>query len=374
MFDCIIVGAGPAGGTAAYHLAKRGRSVLILEKDSLPRYKPCSGGVSPSVQQWFDFDLAPAIALNVSRVRYTWQMDDPVEVNLKKQKPVWMVQRDVFDQFLIEQAKEQGAQLQDQTTVTGIEFKGDRWQVNTTNEPLEARYLIAADGANGSMAKWLGFKDRPQRMAVTIEAPNPAPTSSDPTIHFDFGQVKNGYIWNFPKTDSYSVSVGTFKGNDKQDLQKIGTKYIQQLNIDPKLCQVHSHPMCLWDGHQKLHGQNSLLVGDTACLADPFTAEGIRPSIFSGVKAAEAIDAALGGKTNALTQYTQVIQDEWGNEMVWAKRLAGAFYGFPKIGYKVGVKRPSATLIMLQILCGELKYSEVASLAIKRLSGGFFSR
>jgi len=257
---------------------------------------------------------------------------------------------------------------------TGIEFKGDRWQVNTTNEPLEARYLIAADGANGSMAKWLGFKDRPQRMAVTLEAPNPAPTSSDPTIHFDFGQVKNGYIWNFPKADSYSVSVGTFKGNDKQDLQKIGTKYIQQLNIDPKLCQVHSHPMCLWDGNQKLHGQNALLVGDTACLADPFTAEGIRPSIFSGVKAAEAIDAALGGQTNALTQYTQVIQDEWGNEMVWAKRLAGAFYGFPKIGYKVGVKRPSATLIMLQILCGELKYSEVASLALKRLSGGFFSR
>ncbi len=41
MYDCIIVGAGPAGGTAAYHLSKRGRSVLILEKESLPRYKPC---------------------------------------------------------------------------------------------------------------------------------------------------------------------------------------------------------------------------------------------------------------------------------------------------------------------------------------------
>ncbi|MEQ9672174.1 geranylgeranyl reductase family protein [Coleofasciculus sp. G2-EDA-02] len=374
MFDCIIVGAGSAGGTAAYHLAKRGRSVLILEKDSLPRYKPCSGGVSPSVQQWFDFDLAPAISQNVSRVRYTWQMDDPVEVNLKKQKPVWMVRRDVFDQFLVEQAKQQGAQLQEQTTVTGIEFKGDRWQVNTTNEPMAARYLIAADGANGSMAQWLGFKDRPQRMAVTIEAPKSTPQTGDPTIHFDFGQVKNGYIWNFPKADGYSVSVGTFKGNDKQDLQAIGTNYIQQLGIDPKLCQVHNHPMCLWDGNQKLHGQNALLVGDTACLADPFTGEGIRPSIFSGVKAAEAIDGALGGNATALTQYTQVIQDEWGNEMVWAKRLASAFYGFPKIGYKVGVKRPSATLIMLKILSGELNYSEVANLAIKRLSGGFFSR
>ncbi|WP_309738207.1 FAD-dependent oxidoreductase, partial [Chamaesiphon sp. OTE_20_metabat_361] len=47
MFDCIIVGAGPAGGSAAYHLAKQGRSVLVLEKDALPRYKPCGGGVSP---------------------------------------------------------------------------------------------------------------------------------------------------------------------------------------------------------------------------------------------------------------------------------------------------------------------------------------
>ena len=53
MFDCIVVGAGPAGGTAAYHLAKRGRSVLVLEREALPRYKACSGGVSPAIAQWF---------------------------------------------------------------------------------------------------------------------------------------------------------------------------------------------------------------------------------------------------------------------------------------------------------------------------------
>ncbi|MFN4834697.1 MAG: FAD-dependent oxidoreductase, partial [Pseudanabaena sp.] len=44
MYDCIVVGAGPSGGSASYHLAKRGRSVLLLEKESLPRYKPCGGG------------------------------------------------------------------------------------------------------------------------------------------------------------------------------------------------------------------------------------------------------------------------------------------------------------------------------------------
>ncbi|HCF26545.1 MAG TPA: dehydrogenase, partial [Cyanobacteria bacterium UBA11049] len=43
---------------AAYHLAKRGRSVLVLEKESLPRYKPCGGGVSPMIAKWFDFDFS----------------------------------------------------------------------------------------------------------------------------------------------------------------------------------------------------------------------------------------------------------------------------------------------------------------------------
>lgn len=49
MFDCIIVGAGPAGGTAAYHLAKKGRSVLVIEKESFPRVKACGGGLSPAI-------------------------------------------------------------------------------------------------------------------------------------------------------------------------------------------------------------------------------------------------------------------------------------------------------------------------------------
>jgi flavin-dependent dehydrogenase len=87
MFDCIIVGSGPAGGTAAYHLAKKGRSVLILEKESLPRYKPCGGGVSPVVAKWFDFDFSPAISLKVSTIRYTWNTGDPVEAELNTPEP-----------------------------------------------------------------------------------------------------------------------------------------------------------------------------------------------------------------------------------------------------------------------------------------------
>ncbi len=373
MFDCIIVGAGPAGGTAAYHLAKRGRSVLVLEKESLPRYKPCGGGVSPIVQEWFDFDLTPAISLKTNKIRYTWEMGDPVEVELETSEPLWMVRREIFDHFLIQQAQKQGAELRDKTEVTGIEFKGDRWQVHTLNGSVEGCYLIAADGAKGPMAKWLGFKGRKRSMAGALEAETPAPALYEPIIHFDLGQVNNGYIWNFPKADGYSIGIGTFRGGGTQDLKGMVAKYAQQFGIDLKTCPQYGHSLCLWDGNQKLHAQNAILTGEAACVVDPMTAEGIRPSIFTGLKGAEAIDRALAGEGDALENYTQVISEEWGSDMLWAQRLATTFYRLPKIGYKVGIRRPSATEVMYKIMCGELRYSEVVNRAIKRLSSSLLS-
>ncbi|OLP17728.1 NAD-binding protein [Leptolyngbya sp. 'hensonii'] len=369
MYDCIIVGAGPAGASAAYHLAKRGRSVLIVEKEALPRYKPCGGGVSPIVAQWFDFDFTPAISLKVSTIRYTWKMEDPVEAKLHTSEPVWMVRRDVFDHFLVQQAQKQGAELRQHTEVTGVEFKSDHWQVNTAQGPVEGRYLIAADGAKGPMAKWLGFKERKRRLAGALEAETPAQIENGHIAHFEFGLVKNGYIWNFPKADGYSIGVGTFRGGgEQQDFKGILNQYGTLFGVNVSTSKQYGHPLCLWDGDQKLHTQNALLAGEAACVVDPFTAEGIRPSMFTGVKAAAAIDQALGGDLNALEAYTHLIAAEWGSDMVWAQRLAGLFYRIPGIGYKIGVKRPTATQKMGKILCGELRYSEVAGSAIKRLS------
>ncbi|MEG3845507.1 geranylgeranyl reductase family protein [Microcoleus sp. herbarium19] len=361
MFDCIIVGAGPAGSTAAYHLAKQGRSVLILEKASWPRNKPCGGGVSGAIAQWLDFDLTPAISMKVHKISYTWKMQDPVQVQINS--PMWMVQRDVFDDFLIEQAQKTGAEFRQSTEVKGIEFKNFVWEVQTNSAPFFGRYLIAADGAGGPMTEWLGLKAPKLCFSASLETRS----IKGDSLNFDFGTIKKGFIWSFPKADGYSLSIAAMRGDKPKNLKKILADYAAKCGADVSVSNVREHAMSLWDGDRKLHSQNSLLAGDAASLADPLSGEGIRPAVFSGFKAAIAIDRALGGAGDALEQYTQTIAEEWGADMVWASRLARVFYQFTGAAYRAGVKLPVTTELMSKILCGELRYANIANRALQKL-------
>lgn len=369
MFDCIIVGGGPAGSSAAYHLAKAGRAVLLLEKSALPRYKPCSGAVSPIVAQWFDFDFSPAIDSYIRRVHYSWKLGDAIDAELETD-PIWSVRRNVFDQFLIDQAIAKGAQLRDETAVTGIEFKGDRWQVNTAGESLSARYIIAADGAKGPMAKWLGFRDHKVREAGVLEIATDKPVENA-AFSFEFGLVKNGCLWSFPKQQGYSIGVSTFIGGSLKDLKTPLTQYAPEFGSSFAAGTLHTHPLKLWDGNHKLHAVHALLVGEAAAIVDPLTAEGIRPAMFSGMTAAEAIDKALNGDAEALAGYTNRMHESWGADMQWAQRIASVFFRVPKMGYRVGIKRPTSTKRLGQILAGEISYADIANRVIKRLSTSF---
>lgn len=375
MYDCIVVGAGPAGASTAYHLAKQGRSVLVLEKDTLPRYKPCSGAVSPSVAQHFDFDFTPAIDSQRRRVRYTYQLEDPIEAELTTTEPIWMVRREVFDQFLVQQAQAQGAEVRDGTPVTGITLVGDHWQVATPQGTLTAAYLVAADGAQGPMARWLGFPSLPLRIATVLEVSTAESVLETFPISFEFGLVKQGCLWNFPKSQGYSIGAASFLG--KMTLEKATQvyqpaldRYCQTIGVDPTQAQAHHHALKLWDGQHSLHTERAVLVGEAAAIVDPLSSEGIRPGMMSGVKAAAAIHAALAGDGNALAGYTAEMQSSWGADMQWAKRISGLFFRVPGIGYRVGIKRPSATQRLGQILAGEVQYADIANRVMKRMSGG----
>ena len=373
MYDCIVVGAGPAGTATAYHLARRGYMVLVLEKAALPRYKPCSGAVSPSIAEYFDFDFTPVIDRKMRRVRYTWKLADPVEAELTTTDPIWMVKRDVFDQFLVEQAQAVGATVKDRCAVTAVEFSQNRWKVSCPEGEFEATYLVAADGAKGPTAQWLGFPELELRQASILEVQTAAPLDETCAINFEFGLVKQGCLWSFPKHQGYAIGAAAFRGKAPRDYNKALGRYSQSFGVSADQGTLHHHPLKLWDGNHALHTRQAVVVGEAAAIVDPLSAEGIRPGMISGVRAAEAIHGALQGNPDALAGYTQVMQDSWGNDMQWAKRISGLFFRVPGIGYRVGIKRPTATKRLGQILAGEVQYADIANRVMKRLSGGLLS-
>lgn len=368
--DAIILGGGPAGASAAWSLAKAGRRVLILEKEHLPRVKPCGGGVSPQIAQWFDFDFAPVISNRVTRMRFTWKCGEAVEAPLETKEPLWMVKRSEFDHFLVKQAVARGAELKDGTAALGLRFENGAWTVETAEGPLCARYLIAADGAKGPAAKWLGFTDRKRFVAGALEAEFPGLPPDPDVVHLDFGTVAKGYAWNFPKGDGQGLGLGALRGKQDKDLKTLLAGYTDCFGVKLEACHLMAHPIHCWDGDQILHTQNAVLAGEAACVVDPFTAEGIRPSIFSGLRAAEAIHRALFGEDRALEGYSRLMQEEWGREMAWAKRLSQLFFAAPRLGWKVVVGSPGSPQRMASVLIGESRYSDHAARAIKKLSFG----
>lgn len=376
MYDCIIVGAGPSGSAAAYHLAKQGRSVLLIERSQLPRYKPCGGGVSPQVAEWFDFDFTPVISVKVRRIRCTWHRGDAVDAEVPEAEALWMVRRDEFDYFIVQQAQRQGAELWQETKAQGIEWQSDRWQVSTSRGPVEGRYLIAADGGRGAMSRWLGLSPRPATMAAAVEIEPRLTPPDDALIHLEFGMVPYGYLWNFPKADGYSIGGAVVWADQKRryDLRPPIATYTQQFGVELAQEKAYGHPILVWDRDRPLHTQQALLVGEAARVVDPFTAEGIRPAIFSGLQAAEAVTQAIGGDLDAIARYTQIMQTEWGQDMVWAKRLARIFYNAPKVAYRAAVKRPRATQQLIKLFNGKQTYAAVTQRAINRLSHGLLGR
>jgi flavin-dependent dehydrogenase len=118
-----------------------------------------------------------------------------------------------------------------------------------------------------------------------------------------------------------------------------------------------------------------VVVGDAASLADPFLAEGLRPALLSGVRAAEALDRFLAESGSdrsvaagqALEAYSQAMRLEWGESMAWGRRIAQVFYRVPKVGYQLGIKRPTAPRRIAQILSGEMGYGDIAQRVVRRL-------
>jgi geranylgeranyl reductase family protein len=191
-FDVAIVGGGPAGSTAAYRLARAGRRVLLVDKATFPRDKPCGGGVTLRAARLLPFSLEPVTEDVVARVEvglaYKHRFERAARAPL-----VYMTQRRRLDHFLLEQAAAAGAHIEEGQTVDARE--------------LDAPVVIGADGCNGSTAKQLGLGGGIVH-GVALEANFPHEERFAGAMTLQLAAVPGGYGWIFPKGDHVNVGVG----------------------------------------------------------------------------------------------------------------------------------------------------------------------
>ncbi|MEB3352349.1 MAG: geranylgeranyl reductase family protein [Cyanobacteriota bacterium] len=368
--EVIVVGAGAAGAAAACQLARRGRRVLMLDDGAPGAGRHCAGGMAASVQRWFPFPLLPAVDQVIERVRFSWCLEDPLLAELPGEAPFWIVNRARLDDLLATQAERAGAERRHQAPVQAVERAADglHWLVHTSaGPPLRARAVVIADGSGSRLAAPLGLGPRQPHHATTMAVDVEAPVAEAGTARFDFGLVHHGFCWAFPRRGGYSIGIGTFIGRQEADSAAVLARLLPSLGLPADAGVRRQRRLRIWNGHHRLHGDGLLAVGDAASLCDPFLAEGLRPALMSGCRAAEALDGWLAGDGLALAGYSQRMRAEWGESMAWGKRIAQVFYRVPKVGYQLGVKRPTAPQRIAQILSGEMGYGDIAQRVIKRL-------
>src|SRR5436853_5861254 len=178
-YDVAILGAGPAGSTAAYRLAAAGASVLLLDKATFPRDKPCGGGVTGRAARLLPFSIEPVVEDGVARMdcglRYRHRFSRRAKAPL-----AYMTQRVRLDEFLLRKAAEAGAEVREGKTADARE--------------LDARIVIGADGCNGASAKQLELADGVVH-GVALEANYPYDARYARAVVLEVAVIRGGDGW-----------------------------------------------------------------------------------------------------------------------------------------------------------------------------------
>jgi len=336
-YDVAILGGGPAGSTAAYRLASAGASVLLLDKATFPRDKPCGGGVTGRAARLLPFSIAPVVEDVVDRMdcglRYRQH------ITRKARAPLaYMTQRRRLDHFLLQQAAEAGAEVRQGETADARE--------------LDARIVIGADGCNGASAKQLGLADRVSH-GVALEANYPYDTRFAGAMVLEIAVIRGGYGWIFPKGDHINVGVGG-NGEEGPKLRAELQRMCEAYGIDPDAAQDtrgYRLPMRL-PGTRLAHGCTAV-IGDAAGLVDPLSGDGMYEAFYSAKLAAEAALEVLAGRADSLDAYQTAVERRivpltragWG-----AKH---AFEHFPRATYAVA-RLPVTFRVLEKLLQGDL--------------------
>ena len=341
-YDVVVVGAGPAGSTAAKCLAEKGINVLLIDKSKFPRDKTCGGGLPTRV--WKRFPYIEELIDSVSYGSITHSSSLKYKFEFIRDKPLIVtVLRNEFDNGLVKIAVEKGATFFDGKQVTDIMIYDDKTTIQLDDrKKIEAQVVIGCDGIKSIVAEKSGFSQKDSKKCIGLLQEKSMTAKQLDTfftekrlVHlFIKTQGIAGYGWIFPKKKHINIGMGVFESvldpsKPKINLKESYKKYIQLLK-EKKILPNDFVVDNLTGGTlpvfplKKTYSNRILLCGDAAGFINPITGEGIYYAMTSGEIAASVVAEALNvGDTSE--KYLSNYQTFWKNDFGKDLKILGRF-------------------------------------------------
>ncbi|MFL5768117.1 MAG: geranylgeranyl reductase family protein [Actinomycetota bacterium] len=356
--DVLVIGAGPGGSAAAYHLARRGVDVLLAEKVTFPREKVCGDGLTPrGVLALGGMGIDPfepgferVDGLRIYTRRTTLELPWP---KLHDFPDYGLVRtRHDLDELLARRAEKAGALLWEGAEVlepvltdgwvTGATVRKDEEEID-----VRARYVVAADGAASRIGAGAGVRRvgaRPLGIAARryyrIDR-TPGPWLEVWMDLWSGEDLMPGYGWLFPVSDG-TINLGagllnTFKNFKELSAPRVFEAFAAMLpaswNISEETAEGRalSGPLPMGFNRRPAAVPGMLLVGDAAGIVNPFNGEGIAYAMESAELAAELVSEALLKDRPAVAHlYPTMLAERYGRYYYLGRQFVKAI-GHPSV-------------------------------------------
>ena len=338
-YDVVIVGAGPAGTTAARFAASKGASVLILEKDRDVGYPVrCGEAISLGGMKEFIEPNEKFIAAHINKFSLT--SPDKTEVILPLEEEGFVLERRVFDYELARLAANLGVKIITRAYVYDLikendKIAGVKFQYNGKDYSVKAKVVIGADGVESRVGRWGGLNTytdfRDMESCVQVTAAN---IDIDPnTLYFYLGSefAPNGYLWVFPKGEksaNIGLGVGGLIGKKKS-----ASAYLDDFlhNFFPNasiLTKIAGGVPCATT-YKQISTPGLMLVGDAAHQVNPLSGGGIASGMIGGKIAGLIVaDAIKDNNLDLILSYDKAWDNRLGKRHVIFDKIKDGIYNF----------------------------------------------